>query len=277
MRLQTNAYKFIENITVEPALFFYFLAFILIDVIDTNLYLQKACRFNATTEPNLDIPCDDEKQGVLFVSTLNSNYRFYEMTSMLILVTLLMCWSDDAGKKRKILIILPILGMIAQSINGCLQSYFWYWPPLSAALTDMVVQVISGGFILMLFSTQVYVCDVSSTADRTMRIGILVAIKTICSPIGNGMAGFLIRSVGFFNSFSLCLLLATASLASAILLVKDVAVPMQNKASIWSLFKLTRVLDSFKVTFKKSLGKKRIIVLLLLLVHTVVLFSTEGW
>ena len=107
MKLQTStgnaAYLIlIKNITVEPALFFYYLAHTLIEVIDTNVYLQKACRFNVTSEPNLDIPYDDEKLGVLFVSQLNSNYRFYEMTSMLILVILLMSWSDDAGKKRKI-------------------------------------------------------------------------------------------------------------------------------------------------------------------------------
>lgn len=231
MRLPTNANKFIENITVEPALFFYFLAHVLVDIIDTNLYLQKSCRFNATEEPNLDTPCDDEKQGVLFVSSLNANYRYIEMSSMLILVTLLMCWSDDAGKKRKVLIILPIIGIIAQSINGILQSYFWYWAPLPAALTDMVLQVISGGFLMMMFSTQLYVCDISSVQDRTMRVGILLALKTICMPIGNGMSGFLIRSIGFLNSFSLCLILATASLASAVLGTRQRYISTDRKKS----------------------------------------------
>lgn len=276
MRLQSNAYKFIENISVEPAAFFFFLTYILLDIIDTNLYLQKACRHNATVEPNLDIPCDDEKEGVLFVSSVNANYRYIEMTAMLILVTLLMCWSDEAGKKRKILIVLPIIGIIVQSINGCLQSYFWYLSPLSAALTDMTIQVLSGGFVCMLLATQTYVCDISDVSNRTMRIGILVAIKTISMPIGNGVSGFLIRSIGFFNSFSLCLLLATISLAFAAILVKDISVPTAKKVSIFSIFKCTRVIDSFRVAFKKSLGRKRIIVLLLLIVHAAVLFSTEG-
>lgn len=128
----------------------------------------------------------------------------------------------------------------------------------------------------MWYGSQLHVCDKSSPNDRTMRVGILTALKYICMPIGNGMAGHLIRKAGFFKSFLVCLVFASMSLMSAAVLVKDAHVPVQKNVSLWGLFKFTRVVDSFKTVFKKSLGKKRIIVFLLILAHVTALFSEEG-
>ncbi|XP_065202521.1 lysosomal proton-coupled steroid conjugate and bile acid symporter SLC46A3-like [Planococcus citri] len=269
-------YNVIKNITVEPALLFYFLTCALMDVLDTNLYLQKACRFNTTSEPNLDTPCDDEKQGILFVSSVNGSYRFWEYMVMLALVTLSLSWSDVAGKQRKVLIIWPIIGLVVQSINGSLQSYFWTWSPLMGALVEMASQAFSGGFLMVFFAAQLYICDITSPVDRTMRTGILLSVTNICHPIGTGVAGFLIRGIGFFYSFSLCVLMSVISLVCAVLFIDDISVPVENKVSILGVFNFTRIVDSFRITFKKSLGKKRIVVLFLVLVHIVVLFSNEG-
>ncbi|XP_065211821.1 probable peptidoglycan muropeptide transporter SLC46 [Planococcus citri] len=276
MTFVVNVRKIIKNVTVEPTVFFYFLASALLDVSDTNLYLQKACRSNCTSEPDLDTPCDDEKQGIQFVSSVNGTYRCWQYLVMLMLVTLLMSWSDDAGKQRKILIIWPIIGIIGQSMNGCLQTYFWSWSPMVGAIVDMSIQAMSGGFCLMYFGAQLYLCDVTSPLDRTMRIGVLLSVTNICHPIGNGIAGFLIRGIGFFHLFSLCVLLSMASLVSAVVFIEDISVPVSHEVSILSVLKCTRVVDSFKVTFKRSLGRRRIIVLMLLLVHVVVLYSNEG-
>ena len=276
MKIFKGVSEVIENITVEPAVFLYYLANDLIDAIGTNLYLQKSCRFNVSSEPNLDTPCDDEKQGVLFVSSFNGNYRLCGLIVMVTMVILLMSWSDKAGKQRKTIIFLPIIGMIIQSLNGCVQSYFWTWPPLLGAIVDFTSHALSGGFLLMFFSAQLYVCDITNSADRTMRIGILLSVTNISHPLGTAVAGFLIKGIGFFNSCSLCLLLSIASLVSAMILVKDISIPVPGKVSILSLFKFTQIVDSYKVTFKKSLGKKRIVVLLLLMVHLVVLISNEG-
>ncbi|XP_065210871.1 probable peptidoglycan muropeptide transporter SLC46 [Planococcus citri] len=276
MSFRSNIWSVLKNVTVEPAVLFYFLSHVMIDVINTNLYLQKSCRLNATSEPNLQTPCDDEKLGLIFVSSFNAKYSFIQLIPMLILIVLMMSWSDEAGMKRKILIVLPIIGMIFQSINGCLQTYFWTWSASYAAMTNTALQVFSGGFLLMWYSSQLHVCDKSTPDNRTLRIGILTALKYICSPIGNGMAGYLIRKAGFFKSFLVCLVLASGSLVSAAVLVQDADVPVQKKVSLWGLFKITRVIDSFRVVFKRSLGRKRVVVLLLLLVHATVLFSEEG-
>lgn len=268
--------RIIKDITVEPASFFYFTTYIILDAVNTNLFLQKACRFNTTVEPDLNTPCDDEKKGVLFASVINSNYRFVMMTSCIIYTMLATCWSDEAGRRRRPLIFLPIIGQLLQGISGCINSYFWQWIPMTAVLSDMVFEVLGGGVVLMAIATQIYICDVSDTQSRTMRLGLLLAVKTSCLLFGSGSAGFLMRSYGFFYTYLLCSAFSTVSLILALILVKDVSVPAQRTHSFWQFFNLLRLADSFKVVFKKSLGRKRFVVMILLTIYVVVFFTTQG-
>lgn len=268
--------RVIETVTVEPCFFFYFTSYLILEVVNTNLYLQKACRFNITSEPDLDTQCDDEKQGVLIASEINSGYRFAMLTICVIYTILSTCWSDEAGRRRRPLIFLPIIGLILQSLSGCLHTYFWQWSPLSAALSEMGCEIISGGVVLMITASQIYICDVSRLENRTMRLGILLATRTLCEQLGSGGVGFILRAVGFFYSYLLCFAFSVISLVLAYIFVQDVSVTVQKKQRFFQLFNLNRVVDSFRVVFKKSLGRKRIVVALLLAVYILVFFTTQG-
>lgn len=267
--------KYLHHVSIEPVYFFYYSTYIIIDLVNTNLYLQKACRFNATIEPDLDTACDNEKQGVLFASKINSNYRFVMFTLCIIYTMLATCWSDESGRRTP-LIFLPIFGQLLQSINGCLHSYFWYWPPMAAVLSDMLFETGVGGVTLFLTAAQIYICDITNAENRTMRLGLLLGVKTLCMPVGNGSAGFLIRSIGFFYTYSLCLALSAISCILAFVLVKDVSVPVNQRRDFLQLFNITRIVDSFKVVFKESLGSKRVVVLLLLILYVSIYFAVQG-
>ncbi|XP_065210767.1 probable peptidoglycan muropeptide transporter SLC46 [Planococcus citri] len=266
----------IKDVTVEPCFFFYFTAYLILDVVNTNLYLQKSCRFNITSEPDLNTECDDEKQGVLFASKVNSEYRFAMLIICVIYTILSTCWSDEAGRRRRPLIYLPIIGLALQSLSGCLHSYFWQWDPLAAALSELGCEIISGGVVLMITSTQIYMCDVSNMENRTMRLGILLAVRTLCEQLGGGGVGFILRGVGFFYSYLLCFVFSAISLVLALIFVRDVSVPVEKKHNFFQFFNLNRVVDSFRVVFKKSLGRRRIIVALLLAVYIIVFATTQG-
>ena len=103
----TNVYtycamgKFFNSVTVEPSIFFFVLAQEWLTEIDSNLFLQKACRFNHTTEPNLDTKCDDEKKGILFASEANSSYGLAIGLSHTTLMIFAAVWSDAAGRRRR--------------------------------------------------------------------------------------------------------------------------------------------------------------------------------
>lgn len=121
-----------------------------------------------------------------------------------------------------------------------------------------------------------YTIDASSVEDRTMKMSILWALQVICTPIGNGISGFLLRGVGFFYSYVVCLVVAVLSLVSGLLLIKDVSFKVEKKPSYLSFFNLSDVIDSVKMVFRKSLGKKRAIVMTLLIIHITVWFNVEG-
>lgn len=268
--------KTLTHITVEPSFFFYYSTFVLLELVNTNLYLQKPCRHNTTSEPNLETKCDDEKAGITFVANLNAYVRTFVILLMLLYVVIGSYWSDESGRRRRPLLFLPIVGQILQCINGMVQSYFWQLPAISAAAIDQILQCLFGGHLVMLIISHVYVCDISSKQDRTMRIGILTALKTICLPIGNGTSGFLLHAVGFFYSFLICLLMSIVSLVFGVLFVKDTSVPCENKITVWQACSCKTFKDSLNVLFKKSLGEKKKIIYVLLCVHVLVWFSSEG-
>src|SRR6266576_6020387 len=93
-----------SSITVEPAVILYFVAVTILEFINTNLYLQKACRDNATAEVDVQISCDNEQRGILFVSSVESTSKLIIYILQTLFLVYASQWSDLAGKKRKPLI-----------------------------------------------------------------------------------------------------------------------------------------------------------------------------
>lgn len=268
--------NFLKCISIEPTVFFYYLAYIMMDLINTNLYLQKACRFNAITEPDLDTRCDDEKAGVTFLSQINTNYRQIMMSAMLLYVVFGSAWSDTAGRRRRPLIFLPMFAQLLQTILGMLQSHFWAWSAISATISDMGVQAFMGNHLLFRVSTYTYLCDISSAEDRTMRLGIMNAIKSVATPMGNAYIAYLLHPLGFFYSYLICFVLTLTAILFGFIFIKDISYPVSTKVTLLGSIRWSTITDCFKVVFKKSLGKKRFIVYALLCLHVLVWFSAEG-
>ncbi|XP_065210848.1 probable peptidoglycan muropeptide transporter SLC46 [Planococcus citri] len=271
-----NLSNFIKHLTIEPALFLYTAVFVIVELTCLNLLIQKKCRFNVTSEPDLNTVCDNEKQGIIYATEMMTYFRFIMYFLSTLYAALAMSWSDEAGRRRRPLIFLPIIGLIFQSLCGCLQSYFWTWDPFNSALWNVILEVIGGGIPLMNISGQAYVCEVSDVKSRTMRMGLYSAARTLGDLIGFGSSGFMLRKFGFFYTYLICFILSIITLALGLIFVKDVSVRVEEKRHFWQAFNLMRIVDSFKIVFKKSLGKRRTIVVALLAAYILVFFSTLG-
>lgn len=268
---------FFKHITVEPSFFIILIVEELIYGLDTNLFLQKACRINSTTEPDLNTPCDDEKRGIIFISQVNSKYSFIVLLSSILVTSFATSWSDKAGRRRRPLIYITIFAQICHAFSGCLQSYFWQWTPITAVLCWVFFEGVSGGMYLLMMACQVYVSDLCGTESRTMRLGFLGAIKLISITLGTGGSGYILRSFGFFFSYSICFALSACGLVLGLILIKDTSVSVEKKMGFCQIFNLKDLLlDSFRVTFNKNLARKRIIVLLLMVANLLVIFSLLG-
>ncbi|XP_065210846.1 probable peptidoglycan muropeptide transporter SLC46 [Planococcus citri] len=271
-----NYSNIVKLITVEPAYFLYWTVYVIIDATNTNLLLQKKCRLSTISEPDLNTPCDNEKQGVVYATEINSFYRFIMLFFCLTCSIFAASWSDLAGRRRRPLIFLPIVGQIFQSLFGCLHSYFWHWIPWTAMLSNVVMEMLTGGISMIIFGVQMYICDVSSMESRTMRLGFLSATRTLADLLGYGGSGFILHCVGFFYTYLMCFILSVASLILALVFVKDISVQVDGKLQFTSVFNVMKIVDSFEAVFKKSLGHKRLVVLVLLIIYTLVFFTTQG-
>ncbi|XP_065218992.1 probable peptidoglycan muropeptide transporter SLC46 [Planococcus citri] len=274
--MSKNLLRFLKVITVEPAYFLYWAIYIILDGTNTNLLLQKKCRFNATFEPDLNTLCDDEKQGVLFATEMNSFYRFIMLFVCTFFSIFATSWSDEAGRRRRPLIFLPIIGQIIQALFGCLHSHFWSWMPQTAVYSNIIVEMMSGGIILMSLAGQMYIWDVSSVESRTMRMGMLLGARTLADLMGYGGSGFILRRIGFFYTYLFCFVSSIAALILALVFVRDISVQVDKKLSFSKIFSVMKIVDSFKVVFKKSLGRGRIVVVILLSIYTLISFATQG-
>lgn len=268
--------KWCHYISIEPAMIFYFITETILEYTNTNLYLQKSCRDNTTSEVSLDTPCDDEKRGILFVSVVESNSRYVLLTIQYIYLIIASHWSDAAGKKRKPLILLPMVGQIMQIFFACLHTYFWYWDPVAAVVTNVFFQMVFGGSALCLNTCGTYLSDTTSIDDRTMRLGILSALEVLCVPVANLMAGWLLRNFGFMNTYLLGLASTTLALVLGYFFIKDTSVPVEKQLSWISVCNPMCLVDSLRTMFQKKLGGKRKIVAILSVVHVFVWFPYIG-
>ncbi|XP_065210818.1 probable peptidoglycan muropeptide transporter SLC46 [Planococcus citri] len=269
--------QFVKCITVEPAFCLYTLVFVIVDTTYTNLLLQKACRLNCTSEPDLSTPCDDEKRGIILASEFNSFYRLGMFFLCTIYSMLALSWSDSAGRRRRSLFLLPIVGLIFQSLLGCLHSYFWTWLPLTGGLMNIAFEVMTGGIVVMTATSNTYICDVTNLKNRTMRLGFLSAARTFGDLVGFGSSGFILRSLGFFNTFLLCALLSSVCLVLALMFVNDISVPVDKKPHFCQMFNLIRILvENTKVVYKKSLGQRRVVVSTLFVIYMLLFFTSQG-
>lgn len=270
------SWKWLNYISVEPSFFFYCIASTMLDFVNTNLYLQKACRINATSEPDLDTPCDEHEKGLTFVADINAYLMSVKMIVVLIGIILYSSWSDQAGKKRKFFIMLPVVGLVLQSGCQCFFSYFWHVAPIYAAITSAIFEMIFGNFPTIHLFCCMYLADVVDTRNRTMRMGFLTSTKMLGFLLSKGISGYLLHSLGFLKCYSICFVLGCFILILAYVLIEDIALPLKRDVSWWSIFNLCRVCESCKIILGKKSMKHKITVLLLCFIFSLLLFIHIG-
>lgn len=269
-------WKCLRHVTLEPSLTLMYLSTVVTNFLFTNLFLQKSCRFNATTEPDLKTPCDDEAAGQTFMTQVNS-WRYSVSMYMMIVFTILgSSWSDKAGRRRRPLIFIPLVGQLLVTSIGCLYSYFWQWSVMSVVIIETIIHGVTGSRFSLLFTTQMYIYDITTTENRTLRLGILTALHSVCIQIGSGVSGYVLRRVGFLNSFLLCTVLTALSIVLGIILIEDTSVPVKKTLTFWQMLNPTGVYKSFRTVFENRSFNRRVVIILLLIMDACTLFAGVG-
>ncbi len=265
------------DITVEPAYALCCLVETMMRFLYQNLMLQKYCHANTDREPDLEsAKCDNEEAGFIFVANVNSWFLTPATVIACIYTMLAMSWSDKAGKRRKPLILIPLIGMLMETGSAALQSYFWSLSVYWTVFTNASAMLIFGGRVCFSQTVYLYITDITDQNNRSFRYGLLLTIRFLVLPLGYFVTGYMLRGLGFFNSFLACFVLTLMATFFSVVLIRDISEPVQQKLSFLSMINPNHALETLKFVIKKRPHNSRMIIAMMLAAYVLFSIANEG-
>lgn len=241
-----------ENITVEPVLACYVIPGVLSRLATQNLYLDKACRVNMQYG---DKVCDaliaragnkylKEELAVQELIAGMETWKNVLLTAIpSFLILFVGAWSDRTGK-RKICILLPIIGELIMCLSNILNAYFFYELPVEVTMFfEAFFPAITGGWITTYMGVFAYISDISSEQSRTFRVGIANLCLTAGGPIGSVFSGILLKLTGYYGVFTMSSLLYLFSIFYGFIYITDPERPLTKKSIQVSQFRMFKRSD----------------------------------
>ncbi|KAI5645167.1 major facilitator superfamily domain-containing protein [Phthorimaea operculella] len=219
-----------NNISVEPVLALFVMPSVLASLATQNLNLDKACRVNLGFG---DSVCTDLRRRIRANHTLEEDevqkliasvhaWRSVVQAAMPTVLMLFMgAWSDKTGR-RKICMIMPIIGEISTCVLNIINTYFFYQTSVELTVfMEVISPSLTGGWYTMFLGTFSYLGDITSRETRTFRLGILSLCMTIGFPIGMGLSGVLLKYLGYYGVFSISASLQFINLCYVLFAIQD--------------------------------------------------------
>ncbi|XP_011562459.3 proton-coupled folate transporter [Plutella xylostella] len=201
-----------SNITVEPVLAMFVMPSVLAMLATQNLNLDKACRVNLgfgdevctalrlRKRANFTMQEDEVQKLIASVYAWKSVIHTGIPTLLMLFIG---AWSDKTGK-RKICMLLPIIGEFMTCMLNIMNTYLFYEVPVEwTVFMEVIVPALTGGWYTMFLGTFSYLSDITSKETRTFRLGLLSLCMTIGFPIGMGMSGVLLNILGYYGVFGI--------------------------------------------------------------------------
>ncbi|XP_041976558.1 proton-coupled folate transporter-like [Aricia agestis] len=265
-----------ENITLEPVLITSVVPGVLARLATQNLNLDKACRVNLNYG---DVVCNAliAKEGTqyqkeeLAVQELIASMEAWKNLILTAIPSFLIlfigAWSDRTGK-RKICILMPIVGEFLMCLSNILNAYYFYELPVQITMFfEAFFPAITGGWITTYMGAFSYIGEVSSEETRTFRVGVANLCLTAGGPIGTALSGILLKKIGYYGVFSISSVLYIFSLWHGFFYIKDPERPTINEklkdeesslfASVISFFNIKHIKETLSVAFKKGPNYRR--------------------
>lgn len=235
-----------RNITVEPIMLCYVMPSVLASLATQNLNLEKACRVNLNYSDEVctalklrqtENYTEYETSVQLLIASIQGWKNAMQTTIPAILILFVGAWSDKTGK-RKACIMLPIVGEFLTCIGFLFNTYFFYELPAEvAALTESLFPAITGGYFTNFVGVFSYIGDVTTTEERTFRLGIVNLCMMLGYPLGSALSGVLLSAIGYYGIYSLSASLYFLSLIYGYYTLKDInKKPSDPKVSFLSTY-----------------------------------------
>ncbi|KAL7012231.1 hypothetical protein ACKWTF_014704 [Chironomus riparius] len=167
--------KWYQKISVEPTIFLYIFAFSLTSVIENVFYVYKSCTVNHNYSH--EICMEIEKHDEIKTAVQATTAKFLQYDSIagqiipIILALFIGSFADRRG--RKLPLLLGLIGKLIYSSMIIVNSLMPNWPVENIIYTATIPGAITGGDIAIFASALAFLTDITTEADRTVRISIL--------------------------------------------------------------------------------------------------------
>lgn len=293
-RLQTTCKKLLwklkylyKETTVEPCLFIYMVCISLSSFTVQNMHLEKSCRVNLKFGEEI---CDrirdrnttgleQEMNQVQSLVAKVMAWKFPLQTGIpAVMVLFVGAWSDK-NKRRKILILVPMIGEIITNIGLLFATYYFEELSLAAtALIEALPPACTGSYIIIFIGMYSFMADRTSIENRTVRFGVVSIFVSLGTPTGTALSGVALRAMGYYGMFTLLLCLHSLSFLYALLKLQDVTHVNEHAPcdvsetacgvvmrTICTVFGLLR--NTFAVVFRKRECNGRAQILLIIVLY----------
>ncbi|XP_035776164.1 solute carrier family 46 member 3-like isoform X2 [Anopheles albimanus] len=283
---------FKRNITVEPMLACYIMPSVLAGLATQNLNLEKACRVNLAYGDEI---CDAltrrdtanytyEEEMVQHLVARMAGWKTVLQSALPCLLILFWgSWSDRHGRRKPCMLI-PIVGEFLTAIGLILCTYFESVPMEVAGITEALFPALTGGWFTMFMGVFSYIADVTTTEERTLRIGIVNLCFSLGVPIGMAFSGILLKQIGFYGVFTISATLYLLAFFYGAFRVPEVNIlnekerlrASEKRNLLADFFDREHVMETFRVAFKIGQRQRRLRVIMLMIVVMVVIGPLHG-
>lgn len=305
MTISENVRSVFRNITVEPLKFFHMLPAYFANLATQNLNLEKACRVNLNYSNEVCSALSLRQTGGFEIEESNvqklvTNMSVWTMPlrSFIppLLVLFLGSWSDR-NKRRKPLMLIPIVGEFISCVGLLICVFYFFELPMEVAgFVESFFPALTGGWTTFYMAVFSYMADITTVETRTVRIGILSVCGYVAIPLGTALSGVALKVIGFYGIYSLSAFIYLLSFTYGILRIKESSLKydidrkynidkhedshVKEEFSVSQLLKdcfdFRHVKDIFSVVFKKTANNRRQTIILIIVTDMIVVSVYQG-
>ncbi|XP_069354909.1 proton-coupled folate transporter-like [Maniola hyperantus] len=219
-----------KNITVEPSTFLFILGIIISVLTSQNLSIEKACRVNLNFTTEI---CDalraqtlgDQNAYERAVQRLVAQamaWKTYITASIPCMLALFIGSFSDKTGYRIFFLCYAVTGQCLVCVNGIINTYFLKQTNLEIfVISEALIDGLSGSWCIIFLTSYSFISAITTDTDRTFRMGLLSFSITVGFPIGMGVSGILLKTIGFYGCYGLSGGLHFMNLLYTIFFVKD--------------------------------------------------------
>ncbi|XP_063839381.1 lysosomal proton-coupled steroid conjugate and bile acid symporter SLC46A3-like [Ostrinia nubilalis] len=274
-----------NNITFEPTMVMFTIAWMIVMTTTQNLSLEKACRVNlnftdeictSLRSQSADSQNEYERETQKLLATVVSRRTYIGATAPAALAIFVGSYSDITGRRR-FFVLMPLIGQMLASVSNIINTYFFYELSLEVLVfSEAFFEGFSGGWCVCFTTIFSYMAVITSKEDRTFRLGIVNFCFTVGIPIGIGVSGVLLKNLGFFGCYIAVICMQAVNCFYTLFFVKDpIRTPEQKKHDgqgvryfFRTFFDLSNIKETVKVVFKNGPNRRRLRMCVLMVIVT---------